>query len=81
MKIRKWKAFMRLSGETLVDSDADILNEFKGFVLALKRVGIEYSLVVNVDKTEISKDLDGAGPVPMTAREMLPTDKARQIGE
>ncbi len=50
MQIRKWKAFLRLRGETLVETDQDILNEFKGFVQALKRVGIEYSIVVNVEE-------------------------------
>ena len=50
MEIRRWKAFLRLEGETLVERDEDILNEFKGFVQALKRVGIDYSIVVNVEE-------------------------------
>jgi hypothetical protein len=49
LEIRRWKAFLRLNGETLVEHDQDILNEFKGFVQALKRVGIEYSIIVNVE--------------------------------
>lgn len=48
MEIRRWKAFLRLEGETLVEKDEDIMNEFKGFVQALKRVGIDYSIVVGV---------------------------------
>ncbi len=55
LEIRRWKAFLRLTGETLVDRDEDILNEFKGFVQALKRVGVDYSIVVNVEggKTQL----------------------------
>jgi hypothetical protein len=52
MERRRWKAFLRLNGETLVESDEDILNEFKGFIQALKRVGIDYSVVVNVERGE-----------------------------
>ena len=33
----------------MVERDEDILNEFKGFVQALKRVGVEYSIIVNVE--------------------------------
>lgn len=50
MVIRRWKAFLRLQGETQAERDEDILNEFKGFVQALKRVGIDYSIVVNVEE-------------------------------
>ena len=55
MEIRRWKAFLRLNGETLVERDEDILNEFKEFVQALKRVGIDYSIIVNVEggKTQL----------------------------
>jgi hypothetical protein len=49
LEVRSWKAFLRLNGETLVERDADILNEFKGFVQALERVGIDYSIIVNVE--------------------------------
>ncbi|HYY92512.1 MAG TPA: hypothetical protein VE955_11040 [Candidatus Dormibacteraeota bacterium] len=55
MEIRRWKAFLRLKGETLVERDEDILDEFKEFVQALKRVGIDYSIIVNVEggKTQL----------------------------
>ena len=55
MEIRRWKAFLRLNGETLVERDEDILDEFKEFVQALKRVGIDYSIIVNVEggKTQV----------------------------
>ena len=49
MEVRRWKAFLRLTGETLVERDEDVLNEFKGFVQALKRVGIDYSIIINVE--------------------------------
>jgi hypothetical protein len=44
-----------LNGETLVERDEDILDEFKEFVQALKRVGIDYSIIVNVEggKTQV----------------------------
>ena len=54
MQSRKWKAFLRLQGETLVDNDEDILNEFSGFVQQLKRVGVEYSIIVNVEGGDTS---------------------------
>jgi hypothetical protein len=46
---RRWKAFLRLRGETLVEKDDEILNEFKGFVDALKQAGVDYSIIVNVE--------------------------------
>ena len=49
MEIRRWKAFLRLEGDTSVEKDEDIMNEFKGFAQALNRVGIDYSIVVNVE--------------------------------
>ncbi|HYY92823.1 MAG TPA: hypothetical protein VE955_12615 [Candidatus Dormibacteraeota bacterium] len=44
-----------MNGETLVERDEDILDEFKEFVQALKRVGIDYSIIVNVEggKTQV----------------------------
>ena len=53
MEIRRWKAFLRLTGETLADRDDEILNEFTGFVQALKRVGIDYSIVVTVEEGQL----------------------------
>jgi hypothetical protein len=62
LEIRRWKAFLRLNGETLAESDEDILNEFKGFVHTLKRVGIDYSIIVNVEG-------HGAGTLTRRARQ------------
>lgn len=53
MPSRKWKAFMRLYGETPVESEQDIVKEFTGFAKQLERVGVEYSIVVTVDKGPI----------------------------
>lgn len=50
MEPRRWKAFLRLTGQTLVDNEDDILNEFKGFVSVLDKVGIDYSIIVNVER-------------------------------
>lgn len=41
-----------------MERNEDVLNEFKGFVQALKRARIEYSIVVNVEE-EMSKKLSG----------------------
>lgn len=49
MEARRWKAFVRLSGESLVDRDEEILTEFKGFAQSLKRTGIEYSIFLKVE--------------------------------
>ncbi len=68
MEIRRWKAFLRLTGETLVDRDEDILDEFKGFVQALKRVGIDYSIVVNVEEGKTEHLVGGQGEFPAIAR-------------
>jgi hypothetical protein len=49
METRKWKAFLRMNGETLVDTDQDILTEFKAMVEYLKWIGVDYSIVVQVE--------------------------------
>lgn len=81
MKIRKWTAFVRLNGEMLVERDEEILNEFKRFVLGLKGVGIEYSLLVNVEETEPLKNLAEEKPRPTTRHGMLPRDTTGRVGE
>ncbi len=70
MEIRRWKAFLRLTGETLVDRDEDILDEFKGFVQALKRVGIDYSIVVNVEEGKTEHLVGGQGQIPAIGRKI-----------
>jgi hypothetical protein len=52
MEIRKWKAFLRISGETTVDTSQDILAEFKAMVEYLKHIGVDYSMVVQVEAGE-----------------------------
>jgi hypothetical protein len=49
LETRKWKAFLRMNGETLVDTDRDILTEFKAMVEYLKWIGVDYSIVVQVE--------------------------------
>lgn len=49
MEARRWKAFVRLSGESVVDRDEEILTEFKGFAQSLNRTGIEYSIFLKVE--------------------------------
>ncbi len=59
METRKWKAFLRMSGETTVDSSPDILIELKAMVKYLKSIGVDYSIVVQVeaDQPERSQTL------------------------
>jgi hypothetical protein len=59
METRKWKAFLRMNGETIVDSSQDILTEFKAMVEYLKCIGVDYSMVVQVEagQTERSQTL------------------------
>jgi len=71
LEIRRWKAFLRLTGETLVDRDEDILDEFKGFVQALKRVGIDYSIVVNVEEGKTKHLVGGQGQFPAISRNSI----------
>lgn len=49
MESRKWKAFLRMKGETSVNSSQDILTEFKVMVEYLKCIGVDYSVVVQVE--------------------------------
>ena len=65
METRKWKAFLRMNGETTVDSP-DILIEFKAMVEYLKSVGVDYSIVVQVeaDQAERSETLAMEQPPP-----------------
>ncbi len=49
MEARRWKAFLRMNGETAVESSQDILIEFKAMVEYLKCIGVDYSMVVQVE--------------------------------
>ena len=49
METRKWKAFLRMNGETTLDTSQDILTEFKAMVEYLKFIGVDYSMVVQVE--------------------------------
>jgi hypothetical protein len=49
METRKWKVFLRLKGETIVDTDQDLLTEFKVMVEYLKWIGVDYSMAIQVE--------------------------------
>jgi len=59
METRRWKAFLRMNGETTVDTGQDILTEFKAMVEYLKWIGVDYSMVVQVEagQTDPSRTL------------------------
>jgi hypothetical protein len=81
LEIRRWKAFLRLNGETLVERDEDILNEFKGFVQALKRAGIDYSVVVNVEEGGIERLASRARQDPSITSSPSPGKRVESIGD
>ena len=55
METRKWKAFLRMNGETAVDSGQDILTEFRAMVEYLKWIGVDSSMVVQVEATPVER--------------------------
>jgi hypothetical protein len=55
METRKWKAFLRMNGETAVDGGQDILTEFRAMVEYLKWIGVDYSMVVQVEATQAER--------------------------
>src|SRR6266566_474391 len=75
METRRWKAFLRMNGETTDDTSQDILTEFKAMVEYLKWIGVDYSMVVQVEagQTERSQSL---------ALEQTPRRRgSRQLGD
>src|SRR4029077_2134909 len=80
LEIRRWKAFMRLNGETLAENDEDILNEIKGFVQALKRVGIEYSIIVNVEERGADTLTRQARQGPSMVQSRSSTKRMQRVG-
>jgi hypothetical protein len=81
LEIRRWKAFLRLNGETLVERNEDILNEFKGFVQALKRAGIDYSVVVNVEEDGIEHLGSRTRQGPSISNSPSPGKRVESIGD
>jgi hypothetical protein len=55
VETRKWKAFVRMNGETTVDSSHDILTEFKAMVEYLKSTGVDYSIFVQVEANQAER--------------------------
>ena len=75
MEARKWKAFLRVNGETTVDSSYDILTELKAMVEYLKSIGVDYSIFVRVEA-------DKAGRSQTLAMEQSPRrPRTGQLGD
>ena len=49
LEARRWKAFLRMTGETTVDTEQDILTEFKVMADYMKCIGVNYSMIVHVE--------------------------------
>gem|GEM_PF-3721668 len=81
LEVRRWKAFLRLNGETLVERDEDILNEFKGFVQALKRIGVDYSIVVNIEQSGTENFSGLARPSASIAHGLSSTKRVQRVGD
>ena len=74
MENRKWKAFLRMTGETTVAGE-DILTQFKAMVEYLKWIGVDYSMVVQVEA-------DQTGRSQSLALEHTPRRRgSRQLGD
>ena len=46
---------MRMTGETTVDAEQDILTEFKVMADFMKCIGVNYSMIVHVDAGRTAK--------------------------
>ncbi len=49
MENYRWTAFMKLKGQTWARREAEILDEFDGFVQSLRGVGVDYNIIVMVE--------------------------------
>jgi len=75
METRRWKAFLRMNGETTDDTSQDILTEFKAMVEYLKWIGVDYSMVVQVEAGQ-------TGRSQSLALEQTPRRRgSRQLGD
>jgi len=68
METRRWKAFLRMNGETAVESSQDILTEFKTMIKSLKCIGVDYSMVVQVDANQTERSQTLAMEQPLRRR-------------
>jgi len=64
VETRKWKAFLRVNGETTVDSSHDILTEFKARVECLKSIGVDYSIFVQIETEQAERSQTLAVELP-----------------
>ena len=55
METHRWKAFLRMNGETAVESSQDILIEFKAMVERLSCIGVDYSIFVQVEADQADR--------------------------
>src|SRR2546425_4577514 len=46
---RKWRAYLKLEGETAVNCEEDIAEDFSAFVQTLRGILIDYNIVVFVE--------------------------------
>lgn len=81
LEARRWKAFLRLRGETMVEKDEEIPNEFNQFVQTLRQVGVDYSILVNVEGGQTEHLLGRTGRFHSIA-DTTPTHKkpVRELG-
>ena len=75
METRRWKAFLRMNGETTDDTSQDILTEFKAMVEYLKWIGVDYSMVVQVEAGQTERSQSPAPEQTPRRRE------SRQLGD
>ena len=45
----KWTAFLKLKGQTSLQNEEEILDEFDVFVQSLQHVGVDYNIIVMVE--------------------------------
>ena len=73
LETRRWKAFLRMTGETTVDTEEDILTEFKVMAEYMKCIGVSYSMIVHVEpgRTTESNTFARSSPPAGEARRPL----------
>jgi hypothetical protein len=50
MENYKWTAFLKLKGQTSFRNKEEIIDEFDGFVQSLQREGVDYNIIVLVER-------------------------------
>jgi hypothetical protein len=68
----KWTAIMKLTGQTSLRNEEEILDEFDGFVQSLQRVGVDYNIIVRVEgrvPRQLHSEYNARETEPRIARE------------